>query len=170
MNFVPHQAIIALGSNLGDRYGKIQAALALLEETPGIHAVLPSPVYETAPVGDVNQPRFLNLVAGVETALSPEDLMARLLEVERELGRRRDTRWGPRTIDLDLLFYENEERTGPGLTLPHPRWRERTFVTIPLRALLLRETSFAGETWDDLRAESRAAGDDPEVKLWQPPR
>jgi len=164
----PRRAVIALGANIGDRWQNISRAIQLLEATPDVLRVLPSPVFETAPVGDVEQPPFLNLVAGVITTLSPEFLMRRLLQIEEELGRQRDVRWGPRTIDLDLLFHENEERDAPGLTLPHPRWSERTFVTIPLRAFLAKAPEFAGEPWQTIRDQLRSIPDDPDVRRWRP--
>lgn len=157
------QAIIALGSNLGNRRQHLTEALSHLKAKPGIGAVVPSPTYETAPVGVEDQPPFLNMVAGVETCLPPEELMRLLLQIEREMGRIRTVRWGPRTIDLDLLFFEREERTGTDLTLPHPRWAERSFVTIPLKDLL-RHAAFAGSTWEPLRRKLRDTPPDPDVK------
>jgi 2-amino-4-hydroxy-6-hydroxymethyldihydropteridine diphosphokinase len=145
-----HQAILGLGSNLGDRPANLDLALALVRKSPGIQSVTPSPTYETDPVGVEDQPTFLNLVAGVNTSLSPDALMELLLHIELQMGRVRITRWGPRLIDLDLLFYENETRQTPRLTLPHPRWRERSFVTFPLLDLLaLKE--FDRRLWDPVR-------------------
>lgn len=144
------QAIIALGSNIGGRQANLSRALELLEASPGIKTVILAPVYETAPVGVEDQPSFLNSVAGVETWLSPEELMNLLLEIEQALGRVRVTRWGPRIIDLDLLFFEGEERDTPDLTLPHPRWAERSFVTTPLRDLLSLPP-FDSPLWDPVR-------------------
>jgi 2-amino-4-hydroxy-6-hydroxymethyldihydropteridine diphosphokinase len=123
-------AYIGLGSNLGDREATIASALAAL---PGVVAV--SRLRETAPVGVVDQPRFLNGVARLETALAPRELLDALLAVERSLGRERHERWGPRTIDLDLLLYGNEVVDEPGLTVPHPRLHERRFVLEPLAEL-----------------------------------
>ena len=123
-------AFIGLGSNLGDREATVEAALAAL---PGVTAV--SRLRETAPVGVVDQPPFLNGVARLETELSPRELLDTLLAVERSLGRERRERWGPRTIDLDLLLYGNEVVDEPGLTVPHPRLHERRFVLEPLAEL-----------------------------------
>lgn len=147
-----NQALVGLGANLGDRWSTLRQALECLRGTPGIRTVEPSPVYETEPVGPVAQPRFLNLVAGVETHLSPEDLLATLHGVELTFGRDRDheRRWGPRTLDLDLLAYESETRSGQGLVLPHPRMAERAFVLVPLKALLRRSTRFTEERWGSL--------------------
>ena len=123
-------AYIGLGSNLGDRDATIRAAIASL---PGVVAV--SKLRETEPVGVVDQPRFLNGAARLETELSARQLLDALLAVERELGRERRERWGPRTIDLDLLLYGNETLDEPGLTVPHPHLHERRFALEPLAEL-----------------------------------
>lgn len=129
-------AYIGLGSNLGDRDGLLRAALAALAETHGIRVVAVSTVRETEPVGHVDQPRFLNAVAAVETDLGPRALLAELLRIERSLGRTRaGPRFGPRTIDLDLLLYDDLIVDEPGLHVPHPRLHERTFVLEPLAEL-----------------------------------
>jgi 2-amino-4-hydroxy-6-hydroxymethyldihydropteridine diphosphokinase len=147
----PRQAFIAFGANLGDRGGTLAKALARLRGWSGIETLDTSSVYETAPVGVVEQPMFLNLVAGIETTLSPEELLHVLKEIECEFGRTRSTRWGPRTLDLDLLAFEGETRCSAELTLPHPRLFERPFVTIPLAELLGRRR-FETEAWAALRA------------------
>ena len=127
---------IGLGSNLGDREGFLRRALELLRAEPEIDVTAVSSVRETDPVGLVDQPRFLNAVARVETDLAPRELLDRMLAAERELGRRRDgPRFGPRTIDLDLLLYGDEEIDEPGLIVPHPRLAERRFVLEPLHEL-----------------------------------
>lgn len=146
----PRQAFIGAGSNLGDRAAILQGAIDGLRSTAGITAVDVSSVRETAPVGVLDQPSFLNLVAGVETTLGPEALLDRLLAIENQFGRVRRERWGPRTLDLDLLVYEGETRASPRLTLPHPRMLEREFVTVPLREVL-ELPRFAGAQWSDLR-------------------
>jgi 2-amino-4-hydroxy-6-hydroxymethyldihydropteridine diphosphokinase len=109
----------------------------LLGGEPGVEVVAVSPIRETDPVGVLDQPRFLNGVAAVETELSPRELLDRLLAVERRLGRDRTapTRWGPRTVDLDLLLYGGERIDEPGLVVPHPRLHERRFVLEPLADL-----------------------------------
>jgi 2-amino-4-hydroxy-6-hydroxymethyldihydropteridine diphosphokinase len=123
-------AYVGLGSNLGDREGTILAAAERL----GPHRL--SPIVETEPWGYADQPRFLNAVAELETDRTPRGLLDRLLEVERELGRVREgPRYGPRTIDLDLLLYGDAVIDEPGLTVPHPRLAERLFVLEPLLAL-----------------------------------
>ena len=121
------RAYVGVGANLGDREATIRAALAAL---PGVVAV--SELRETEPVGVTDQPRFLNGVAALETELSARQLLDALLRVERDLGRERRERWGPRTIDLDLLLYGEETIDEPGLTVPHPRLHERRFALEPL--------------------------------------
>jgi 2-amino-4-hydroxy-6-hydroxymethyldihydropteridine diphosphokinase len=124
------RAYVGLGANLGDREATILAAAERL----GPHRL--SPIVETDPWGYEDQPRFLNAAAELETGLTPRLLLGRLLEIERELGRTREgPRYGPRTIDLDLLLYGEEVVEEPGLTVPHPRLRERLFVLEPLFAL-----------------------------------
>jgi 2-amino-4-hydroxy-6-hydroxymethyldihydropteridine diphosphokinase len=127
-------AYLGLGSNLGDRAASLCAALARLNHVPGVRVTAVSTFHETEPVGGPpGQPRFLNAAARVETALSPQDLLDRLLEVESALGRvRTGERWGPREIDLDLLLYDEQVVEGERLTLPHPRLHERRFVLEPL--------------------------------------
>jgi len=123
-------AYVGLGANLGDREGSIRRAAELL----GARRL--STIIETPPWGITDQPDFLNAVAELETDLGARPLLDRLLEVERELGRVRDgTRWGPRTIDLDLLVYGDETSDARALQLPHPRLHERLFVLAPLAEL-----------------------------------
>jgi 2-amino-4-hydroxy-6-hydroxymethyldihydropteridine diphosphokinase len=123
-------AVVGIGSNLGDREALIRRAAEL------IGATRTSTIIETEPWGDPDQPRFLNAVAEVETTLPARSLLAHLLDVERRLGRERvGRRWGPRTIDLDLLLYGDERIDEPGLVVPHPRLHERAFVLEPLAEL-----------------------------------
>ena len=123
-------AYVGLGANLGDREGSIRRAAELID------ARRLSTIIETPPWGMIEQPDFLNAVAEVETDVGPRPLLDRLIEVERELGRVRDgKRWGPRTIDLDLLVYGDETSDVPALQLPHPRLHERLFVLVPLAEL-----------------------------------
>ncbi|NBC73497.1 2-amino-4-hydroxy-6-hydroxymethyldihydropteridine diphosphokinase [Paenibacillus sacheonensis] len=129
-------AYIALGSNVGDRAGLLQDALSLLDRHPDIQVLRVSSVYETEPVGYTDQPAFLNMAAALGTSLAPLQLLHAMLEMEGRLGRTRDIRWGPRTIDLDLLLYEAVELSGEELTLPHPRMMERAFVLVPLADVL----------------------------------
>ena len=124
------RAYVGVGANLGDREATIRSALDAL---PGVVAV--SALRETDPVGVVEQPPFLNGAVALETDLAPRELLDVLLSVERGLGRERRERWGPRTIDLDLLLYGDETIDEPGLTVPHPRLHERRFALEPLLEL-----------------------------------
>jgi 2-amino-4-hydroxy-6-hydroxymethyldihydropteridine diphosphokinase len=127
------RAYVGLGANLGDRAANLQAALGRLAASPGIEIVAVSSFRETDPVGYTDQPRFLNAAAAVETSLSPRELLDALLTVERSLGRTREgPRFGPRTIDLDLLLFGDELLEEPGLEVPHPRLHERAFALEPL--------------------------------------
>jgi 2-amino-4-hydroxy-6-hydroxymethyldihydropteridine diphosphokinase len=124
---------VGIGSNLGDREGLVQRALQALDDEAGIEVETVSSVRETDPVGVLEQPKFLNAVARVSTTLPPRELLNSLLSVERALGRARDgPRFGPRTIDLDLLLYGDETVSEPGLEVPHRRLHERRFVLEPL--------------------------------------
>jgi 2-amino-4-hydroxy-6-hydroxymethyldihydropteridine diphosphokinase len=131
------RAYVGLGSNLGDREATIRAALGALAAEPSVDVVGVSTLIDTEPVGYLDQPRFLNGVAAVDTDLSPGELLEALLEVERRFGRRRDGMApnGPRTLDLDLLLFGDAEIDAPGLTVPHPRMHERGFVLGPLAEL-----------------------------------
>ncbi|MGI8607117.1 MAG: 2-amino-4-hydroxy-6-hydroxymethyldihydropteridine diphosphokinase [Gaiellaceae bacterium] len=130
------RAYVGLGSNLGDRDATLLRALELLAGETGVAVASVSAFRETEPVGYVDQPRFLNAVAAVDTDLPARELLARLLGVERALGRRRDgPRFGPRTVDLDLLLYGDATIEELGLSVPHPRLAERRFVLEPLAEL-----------------------------------
>ena len=144
-------AYVGIGTNLGDRERNIRRALELLAE---LGTVRNSTVRETDPVGVVEQPKFLNAVAEIQTDLPASDLLERLLEIERGLGRDRSTeeRWGPRTIDLDLLLYGRETIEEPGLSVPHPRLTERRFVLEPLYELAPHLTLPDGRAVRDLLA------------------
>jgi 2-amino-4-hydroxy-6-hydroxymethyldihydropteridine diphosphokinase len=129
-------AYIGLGSNLGDREATLRRALARLNAAHAIRVLEVSRFRETDPVGFTDQPKFVNAVAAVETELAPRELLETLLSVERAMGRTREgPRFGPRTIDLDLLLYDDEIIDEPGLRVPHPRLHERTFVMEPLAEL-----------------------------------
>ena len=129
-------AYVGLGSNLGDRAGYLLLAVRGMLDA-GLDVIRLSSIYETEPVEYENQPAFLNLVAELRgsTLPSPEQMMARLLRIEYALGRTRDIRMGPRTIDLDLLFFKGQRLETEFLTLPHPRMALRRFVLVPLNEL-----------------------------------
>jgi len=131
------RAYVGLGSNLGDREGTLRAALDTLAADPAVEVAAVSTLVETDPVGYLDQPRFLNGVAALETELAPRALLDLLLDVERRFGRLRQgvPRGGPRTLDLDLLLYDGAEIDEPGLRIPHPRLQERPFVLGPLAEL-----------------------------------
>jgi 2-amino-4-hydroxy-6-hydroxymethyldihydropteridine diphosphokinase len=129
------KAYVGLGSNLGDRAAYLLLGLSALSRLPETRLLRLSPVYETDPVGPP-QPPYLNMVAELETELSPTGLLAEMLRVEKALGRERRERWGPRTLDLDLLLYGDLVLEEAGLSVPHPRLHERAFVLVPLLDLL----------------------------------
>jgi 2-amino-4-hydroxy-6-hydroxymethyldihydropteridine diphosphokinase len=125
-------AYVALGANLGDPAATVRAALAALADLPASRVVRASSLFRTAPVGLADQPDFINAVAELATGLEPTELLAALLRVEQDFGRRRAGRNGPRTLDLDLLLYGDRQIHLPGLTVPHPRMHLRAFVLLPL--------------------------------------
>lgn len=126
---------IGIGSNLGDRHANIDKAIRLLKDCPGIKVLKVSSIYETEPVSDIPQPMYLNGVVEIETELKPAILLKDLLAIEDRLGRVRALRNGPRTIDLDILYYGDEVISEDGLSIPHPRIAEREFVLKGLREL-----------------------------------
>jgi 2-amino-4-hydroxy-6-hydroxymethyldihydropteridine diphosphokinase len=128
---VNRRTVIAMGSNLGDRMDYLQGGLDGLFDTPRLVFVAVSPVYQTAPVGGPEQPDYLNAVAIGETTMPAQALLERCLGLEDAFGRAREERWGPRTLDLDLIVYGDEVSDSPVLTLPHPRAHERAFVLAP---------------------------------------
>lgn len=123
--------VLALGSNLGDRLANLQGGVDALCARPGLLDVQVSPVYETAPVGGPAQPDYLNAVLVATTTLSAQAVLDRSQEAEGALGRVRGQRWGPRTLDVDVIVYGTEVSDDPELTLPHPRAHERAFVLAP---------------------------------------
>ena len=123
---------IGLGSNIGDRRGALESALARLQSRAGIEVTAVSGAWETSPVGPVAQADFLNAAAELRAALEPRRLLEVLLSTEREHGRERRQRWGPRSLDLDLLLVGDRRLEEPGLTIPHPRLASRRFVLVPL--------------------------------------
>lgn len=138
-----HQATLGLGSNLGNRLSNLQGAVDALGETPGIEIVALSPVYETAPLDDMDQPDYLNAVIVVETALSPHALLERAFAIEEALGRERTQRWASRTLDVDILTYDDQTSDDPDLTLPHPGAYQRSCDLAP---------------WNDIDPSARVPG------------
>ncbi|MCX2970757.1 MULTISPECIES: 2-amino-4-hydroxy-6-hydroxymethyldihydropteridine diphosphokinase [Streptomyces] len=129
----PRHAVISLGSNLGNRLETLQGAVDALEDTPGVRVKAVSPVYETQPWGvePDSQPAYLNAVVLIKTTLPPASLLERGHAIEEAFQRERSEQWGPRTIDVDIVTYQDVVSTDPGLTLPHPRAHERAFVLVP---------------------------------------
>ena len=125
-------AYVGLGSNLNDREDNIRRAIRRLGERADVRVERVSSLYESEPVGITDQPLFLNAAARLSTGLKPDELLDALQAVERLLGRRRTVRWGPRTIDLDLLLYEDVIIDQPRLVVPHPEMTRRAFVLVPL--------------------------------------
>ena len=128
----PVLAFVGIGSNLDDPIARVRAALAALDALPATRIVSRSSLYRTAPVGFLDQPEFINAVAGLETGLAPRELLSALLAIEQAHGRVRSVRNAPRTLDLDLLIYGERAICEPGLVVPHPRMHERAFVLAPL--------------------------------------
>lgn len=126
------RAYLGLGSNLGDRKATLEAALRRLDESGGVRVVKRSSIYETEPIGYADQPWFYNLAVEIETELDPEELLTFTKQVEQELNRTREIHWGPRTIDIDILLYDDVVATGNRLRLPHPEMVRRRFVLEPL--------------------------------------
>lgn len=128
-------AYIALGTNIGDRNKNLKEAIQSIRDNEKIELVNASSIYETDPVGLTEQNQFLNMVLHVETNLNPFELLDFCLSVEAKLGRKREIRWGPRIIDLDILLYNQENIETEKLIIPHPRMKERAFVIVPLKEI-----------------------------------
>ena len=157
MNGSPQHTILGLGSNLGDRADIIAQAIELLGNLPGARILAISEAVDSDPVGYADQPNFLNLCLAISCDLNPDELLTRTLEIERQLGRERTAnRNGPRTLDIDLLFYEGGAWSSPTVTLPHPRWSSRGFVVIPLSNLLQDPVLAKHPAWTSLAAEVRS--------------
>ncbi|MFF3817153.1 2-amino-4-hydroxy-6-hydroxymethyldihydropteridine diphosphokinase [Streptomyces bluensis] len=148
----PRRAVLSLGSNLGNRLETLQGAIDALEDTPGVRIKAVSPVYETEPWGVApgTQPTYFNAVVVLKTTLPPSSLLERAHAVEEAFHRVRDERWGPRTIDVDIVSYADEVSDDPVLTLPHPRAHERAFVLAP---------------WHDVEPEAQLPGRGPVAQL-----
>jgi 2-amino-4-hydroxy-6-hydroxymethyldihydropteridine diphosphokinase len=150
-------AYLGLGSNLGDRLANLQRAVDALRGESGVRVASSSRVWETAPVGGPPQPQYLNAVLRVETDRSPHELLEACRNVEDVLGRVRTERWGPRTMDVDILLYDDEAVDAPDLTVPHPRMTERAFVVLPLLELDPDPMLPDGRRLKDLRVETAGA-------------
>jgi 2-amino-4-hydroxy-6-hydroxymethyldihydropteridine diphosphokinase len=144
------RAYVALGSNLGDRVANLQFAVDAFAAADGVEVVDVSRVYETAPVGGPPQDAYLNAVVAIETALDPHELLALGQRVERDAHRVRAERWGPRTLDVDLLLYDDVRLDEADLTVPHPRMWERGFVLAPLRDVAPALVAGA-ESWEGVQ-------------------
>jgi len=161
------RAFLGVGSNVGDRPAMLAKARALLE-SPDLRIVAASSLYEAPPWGVIDQPPYLNQVLEGRTTLSPRQLLHRCQDVETRLGRVRSTRWGPRTIDVDIVLYGALQIDAPDLTIPHPRMAHRAFVLVPLAELDAALRVPGGDTVGALlkalpeRAEVRAYRGDPE--------
>lgn len=169
MTAAAHQYFLGLGSNLGDRAGHLGQAIEGLAKLPGAKMTAISPAFDSDPVGFEEQPNFLNLCLLVSCELEPLFLLRATLEIEHHLGRvRSSNRNGPRTVDIDLLFWDGGAWESPELTLPHPRWKERGFVTVPLRHLLQSPALATDPRWDSLRADvAQAAPGESGLRAWQ---
>ena len=146
----PHRATLGLGSNLGDRFANLQGAVDALGETPGVVVDGVSPVYETAPFGGKDQPDYLNAVVTLRTRLEPRMLLERAFAVEDAFGRVRAERWGSRTLDVDVIAYDELVSDDPELTVPHPGAHERATVLVP---------------WHDIAPEAELPGHGPIARL-----
>jgi len=151
------RAFLGLGSNMGDRKKYLLQALAHLEENNNIKIIKKSSIYETEPVGFKEQNLFLNMVIKINTDLRPWELLDYCQKIENLLGRERTVKWGPRTIDIDILIYEGFEMTTKKLTLPHPRMQERAFVLIPLKEIA-PETIINNQKINELISEIDTTG------------
>lgn len=160
----PVRAWVGIGSNLGDAAACVRAGAQALAELPGTSAGPVSSLYRTAPVGVTDQPDFCNAVAAVDTSLPPLELLAGLQRIEQTHGRVRTRRWGPRTLDLDLLLYAKHVINEPTLTVPHSRLHERGFVLVPL-AEVAPSWQVPGRGRVDELAAAVAASD---VRPWTP--
>ena len=167
----PTHHILGRGSNLGDRADIIAQAISCLRDLPETQVLAISEAVDSDPVGYADQPNFLNLCLAITCNLNPDELLAKTLEIERQLGRERTAlRNGPRTLDIDLLFYEGGAWDSPTVTLPHPRWSSRGFVVIPLGNLLQDPVLAKHPAWTSLAAEVRSLSVGGQgLRAWQGP-
>jgi 2-amino-4-hydroxy-6-hydroxymethyldihydropteridine diphosphokinase len=168
----PKRAVIALGSNLGNRLEILQGAVDALEDTPGVRVKAVSPVYETEPWGVApgTQPNYFNAVVLVKTTLPPSSLLERGLSIEEAFERVRVGRGGPRTLDVDIVTYQGVVGRAPGLTLPHPRVHERAFVMVPWHDVDPHADVPGRGLVADLLADVGRSGVEPrpDLELWLP--
>jgi 2-amino-4-hydroxy-6-hydroxymethyldihydropteridine diphosphokinase len=160
-----NHAYISLGSNMGDRSNFLKTALETLEYSYPIQLVNVSSIYETDPVGYTDQDLFLNMVAQLNTELAPFELLDACLETEKKLGRKREIHWGPRTIDLDILLFNEENIKTERLVIPHPRMFERSFVIIPL--LEISPKMKLRSLYQSLREVADELSDKEGVRIWK---
>jgi 2-amino-4-hydroxy-6-hydroxymethyldihydropteridine diphosphokinase len=149
-------AVLGLGGNIGDTHALMRDAIRLLSAQTGVALEAVSALYRTPPWGKTDQPPFLNAALRIETSLPPRDLLRTVLSVEKELGRERNERWGPRTIDIDILLYGASVIGEAGLEVPHPRLTERAFALAPLMDVL-PQAQIAGRPAADWLAETDRA-------------
>ncbi len=161
---IPVRAALGLGSNLGDRWSHLADAVTTVRASQEVVIVGVSPLVETDPVGGPEQPDYLNVVVAVDTTLTPRALLALAHECEQAAGRERDERWGPRTLDVDVLAYGNVVSDDAVLTLPHPRATERAFVLVPWAAVD-PEFMLAGRSVADWAAAVDTSGVRPFVQV-----
>ena len=171
MSRAPLHYILGLGSNLGERAHLLAEAIARLGKLPEVRILAISEAVDSDPVGYAEQPNFLNLCLAIVCDKNPDELLAATLEIERQLGRERTAnRNGPRTLDIDLLFYEGGAWDSPTVTLPHPRWSSRGFVVIPLSNLLQDPVLAKHPAWTSLAAEVRSLSLGGQgLRAWQGP-
>lgn len=147
------QFLLGLGSNIGNRADFIGQAIQKIGQISGVQLLAISQAYDSDPVGYTKQPKFLNLCIAIVYKENAESLLRETAKIESELGRERTLKDGPRTIDIDLLFCEREVLKSTSLTLPHPRWSERSFVVYPLRQILQSPALAKEARWNWLREE-----------------
>lgn len=153
-----HQAFIGLGSNLDHPQQQLQNAVAKLSALPDIQDITLSPIYASQPVGPQDQPDYLNAVLTCKTSLSPQELLKQLQDIESQQGRVRSIRWGARTLDLDILLYDDLCLTQPDLVIPHPEMARRAFVLYPLADIAPAELTIGARSLSQLLAACPADG------------
>ncbi|MCK0473654.1 2-amino-4-hydroxy-6-hydroxymethyldihydropteridine diphosphokinase [Halalkalibacter sp. APA_J-10(15)] len=159
-----HIAYIALGSNIGKRQAHLEKAIDLLSREAMIDVCALSSIYETDPVGYEDQQSFLNMVISIRTSLTSEQLLEITQKIERDCGRTREIKWGPRTIDLDILLYDQENMEMEHLIIPHPRMWERAFVLVPLKEIA--PTLYVADKGQTVEELYNTLPDKEGVKVW----